>query len=39
MSTYRRLALVVGTLVLVLLVLTVVYMFGMEHLENKPRTF
>ena len=39
MSTYRRLALVVGTLVSLLLVLSVIYMIGMEHLEHKPRTF
>lgn len=39
MNTYRRLAMLVGTLILILLVMSALYMLGMAVLENKPRTF
>ena len=37
--TYTRIALLVATLVAILLVMSLLYMLGMEHLEDKPRSF
>ena len=36
---YKRIALIVATLIAVLLVMSVLYWLGMTHLEGKPRTF
>ena len=37
--SYNRFLPLLGVLVVVLMVLSVLYMLGMEHLEGKPRNF
>ena len=39
LRSHKRFVAMAGLLVLILLVLSVVYMLGMEYLEGKPRTF
>ena len=39
LRTYTRIALLVATFIAVLLVMSLLYMLGMAHLEDKPRTF
>lgn len=39
LRTYKRFAILIGALIVLLLVLTLIYMLGMHHLEAKPRTF
>jgi Trk K+ transport system NAD-binding subunit len=38
-STFGRFALLAGGLLVMLILLAFLYMFGMDHLEEKPRTF
>mgnify|MGYP000904864542 FL=1 len=39
LRAYRRFAILVGVVVLILLTMSVLYMLGMTHLEGKPRSF